>query len=150
MGRLRKVLVLGMVLLPVLTEAKDIYVPGSYTTIQAAVNAANNGDTIYVSAGTYNEVVSINKGIALVGNGTPTITASGLGYTNAVIFDGNATNNASISGFKITGATESWPNGSGIYCTNGSPTINHNTISKNGNYGILCNSSSPSITNNTI
>lgn len=133
MDSLKKVLgfvgVLGiLVLLPVLIEAKDIYVPGSYTTIKAAVNAVNPGDRIYVSAGTYNEAVYINRGIALVEVGTPTITAKELSNINTVTFEGTKINNASISGFIITGATGYWPNGSGIYCNNGSPTITNNTI----------------------
>jgi len=71
-------LVLGMGLMAGLVEAADLYVPVGYATIQSAVNAANNGDTITVSAGTYTEAVYINKGIALVGAGSnsTTITAS--------------------------------------------------------------------------
>ena len=140
------VLVLGMVLIAGMVEAVSLYVPGSYTTIQAAVNAANNGDTIYVSAGTYNEAVYINKGIALVGVGTPTITAQGLGYTHTVTFNGVQMNNALISGFIITMAQNVYR---GIYCNQGSPTITNNIISWNG-IGIECNNSSPIIINNTI
>jgi len=123
---------------------------GTYTTIQAGVNNCPVGGTVSVAAGTYTEAVSINKRITLIGKGTPTITAGGLGYTNTVTFDGNDTDNASISGFRITGATGDWPNGSGIYCTNGSPTINYNTISGNSFNGIHCHSSSPFINHNTI
>ncbi|MEW6102857.1 MAG: hypothetical protein AB1630_03415 [bacterium] len=43
------------------------YVPGSYVTIQAAINASANGDTIYVSAGSYPEAIYLNKNIALIG-----------------------------------------------------------------------------------
>ena len=50
------VLALGMALGAGAGEAKVITVTGSYTTIQEAVNAAVNGDTITVSAGTYPEV----------------------------------------------------------------------------------------------
>ena len=75
------VLVLGMVLIGSLVSAADLYVPGSYTTIQAAVDVAITGDTIYVSAGIYTEAVYVNKGIALVGIGTPTISG------NEVTFD---------------------------------------------------------------
>ncbi|MFH1860491.1 MAG: right-handed parallel beta-helix repeat-containing protein, partial [bacterium] len=125
------------------------------TTIQAGVNACPVGGTVSVSAGTYTEAVYINKRIALVGAGSSstTITAAGLGATNTVTFSGTATDNASISGFKITGATGNWPagTGNGIYCHQGSPTITNNTISGNSYAGIYClYSSSPTITNNTI
>src|SRR5260221_5172520 len=39
----------------------DINVPTQYASIQAAVNAAVDGNTICVNTGTYNEDVSINK-----------------------------------------------------------------------------------------
>ncbi|MFH0774619.1 MAG: hypothetical protein V2A53_03880 [bacterium] len=52
----------------------------------------------------YTEAVYVNKRIALVGVETPTIIAGGFG--NTVTFEGNTTNNASISGFMITGAIE--------------------------------------------
>ena len=38
-----------------------------YSTIQAAVNAANSGGTVNVVAGTYNETVSISKALTLNG-----------------------------------------------------------------------------------
>ncbi|HET8562436.1 MAG TPA: choice-of-anchor Q domain-containing protein, partial [Candidatus Binatia bacterium] len=46
-------------------RAMTIVVPDSYTTIQAAINAANPGDTIIVRPGTYSENVTINKPIVL-------------------------------------------------------------------------------------
>lgn len=53
MNGLKKVLVLGVLgmgLMAGMVESADLYVLGSYTTIQAGVNAANHGDTIYVAA----------------------------------------------------------------------------------------------------
>jgi Ca2+-binding RTX toxin-like protein len=47
---------------------------GSYTTIQAAIDAASAGDTILIGAGTYNENVTVNKdGLTLIGAGDSTI-----------------------------------------------------------------------------
>jgi len=42
---------------------------GDYTTIQAAVDAAEDGETILVEAGTYYENVVVNKSISLIGAG---------------------------------------------------------------------------------
>jgi len=41
--------------------AATIYVPDDYPTIQAAVDAANPGDTIIVSPGIYTEQIIIKK-----------------------------------------------------------------------------------------
>ncbi len=59
----------------------DIYVDDSggkdHTTIQAAVDAANPGDTIYIWDGTYNENVVIDKNLTLIGNGSQTTIVDG-------------------------------------------------------------------------
>ncbi len=44
-----------------------LLVPQAYATIQAAVNAANNGDMIIVSPGEYNENIDIDKEISVIG-----------------------------------------------------------------------------------
>ena len=58
-----------------------------YTTIQAAVNAAQNGDTINVgSTGSpYNETVYVNKQLTFVGSNNPTVTAFVLQTTPVTI-----------------------------------------------------------------
>jgi parallel beta-helix repeat protein len=61
--------------------AATINVPGNYPTIQAAVNAANPGDTIIVQPGTYNESVVVNKSIKIHGapnKPNPVVDATGV------------------------------------------------------------------------
>jgi hypothetical protein len=57
--------------LPVKAEAKTIIVPDDYSTIQDAINAANEGDTIFVRKGVYegaeNQTLMINKTLSLKG-----------------------------------------------------------------------------------
>jgi parallel beta-helix repeat protein len=51
-------------------DGKVLNVPGSYSTIQGAINAASSGDTVLVANGTYTETLSISKDIVLKGNST--------------------------------------------------------------------------------
>ena len=70
-------LVLGGV--STVAEAETLKVPGDYATIQAAVDAASDGDTISVKRGTYGENVVIDgsrpgeNNLTLRGQGKPII-----------------------------------------------------------------------------
>jgi pectin methylesterase-like acyl-CoA thioesterase len=46
-------------------KAADLYVPTNYDTIQAAINAANNGDTVWVKDGIYTG--ANNKNLTWIG-----------------------------------------------------------------------------------
>lgn len=84
--------------------------PGNYTTIQAAINDANNGDTVFVYNGTYYENVIINKdSLQLLGeNKTNTIIdGNNSGHGIAIPIPSNYIN---ISNFTVRNA-----NGSGIF-----------------------------------
>jgi len=48
--------------------AADLYVPADYSTIQAAVNAAQSNDTIHIDAGVYaGQILISNKSLTLMG-----------------------------------------------------------------------------------
>jgi hypothetical protein len=65
-----------------------------YTTVSAAIAAANSGDTIYIWPGTYTESITLTPGINLVGQskfsvyivGTATFSTAGTVYCEHIIF----------------------------------------------------------------
>ncbi len=50
-----------------LVEAATLKVPGSYATIQGAIDAASAGDTIKISKGRYTENIVVNKSLTIRG-----------------------------------------------------------------------------------
>ncbi|MFQ6067956.1 MAG: hypothetical protein ACE5KD_00275, partial [Candidatus Bathyarchaeia archaeon] len=62
------------------SKAGILTVPDDYSTIQEAINNANEGNTIFVRNGTYYEHVVVNKTVLLLGEGR-----------NTTIIDGNQT-----------------------------------------------------------
>ncbi len=61
-------LALCLSLLASTVQAAQIDVPGDYSTIQAAVNAAQTGDQINVGEGVYEENVSVDKSLTIIGD----------------------------------------------------------------------------------
>jgi hypothetical protein len=140
-----------MLLLPMLfslihadpARAATINVPTDYATIQEAIAAAAEGDTITVDAGTYNENIVIDKGLTLEGASGATISpTAGPGIEVdvstrefPVTIDGftiepQGTATDSAQGIVIGSATATLP----IY----SVTISNNTITTQDiNMGIL-------------
>jgi len=58
---------------------ETILVPDDYPTIQVAIDAAHQGDTIFVRAGIYYECVVVNKALRLIGENADTTVISGGG-----------------------------------------------------------------------
>ena len=57
-----------VLIIPINADSRTIIVPDDYSTIQGAINVANEGDTIFVKKGTYEEqTLVINKTISLIG-----------------------------------------------------------------------------------
>jgi parallel beta-helix repeat protein len=88
---------------------------GNYTSIQEAVNNAQNGDTIVVSPGIYMENVNVNKEIAIISNtdlsGDKTNRTYVIGAIPANDVFSIRSNNVRITGFHIVGG----PSGMDMY-----------------------------------
>jgi hypothetical protein len=146
-----------------LATAATINVPGDQGTIQAGINAANNGDDVVVAAGTYMEAINFfGKAITVrSASGEPGDTIiDGNGADHVVRFVSGEDPNTVLSGVTITGgiAGGSHPdnNGGGIFCINSSPLVtqciisgNVTTLSGNGG-GIYCDLSGATMIRCTI
>ena len=106
--------------------------PGDFNSIQAAIDDANDGDTVFVAPGTYKEDVIMKDGVNLQGAGAEETTIDGCGMYTVV----RGANNCRLDGFTITGYVDYDING--VYCEHAqSFTISHNIIKNNSYYGIF-------------
>jgi beta propeller repeat protein len=182
---MRKTILLSLFLLLISTArspAETRLVPGNYRTIQLAINASSDGDVVFVSPGTYRGNINfLGKNITVTSTDpddseiVATTIISGSGQGSVVTFENGESPEVVLSGFTITGGYGTvdttipeagyiyW--GSGIFCSNSSPTIKNNVISNNngpfrieGNEiaalgyggGIATVLASPIITNNIL
>jgi parallel beta-helix repeat protein len=140
-------------------EDSAFMVPGDYSTIQEAISAASNGDTVYVGAGTYSPSkngemfpIYMKNGVSLVGEGADVCILDAEETSKVIVCNFITKTSTKIEGFTITNGSGDF--GAGIFCFWLSyPAITNNIItgnraSKGG--GIYCWFSSPSIINNVI
>lgn len=129
---------------------KVIQIPQEFTSIQDAIDAAGNKDTILIQNGIY--TCSGDTGLDL--NGKCLIIKSAVGPENTIIDCNGATNgilidqrdslSSSIFGLTIKNAVN------GIYCINSFPKIDNCIITQNTENGILIDHASPLIDNCNI
>lgn len=92
-------IIIGFMLMLGIASAATLNVPTQYKTIQKAVNAAHDGDTINVASGTYKEKVMIaDKSLSFVGQKGkyPTVYGFEMRWTS------DKTGAANVNGFRIT------------------------------------------------
>ena len=139
-----------------------INVPYDYSTIQSALSAANETDTVLVQPGTYTENIiwPETNGIKLISAGDSSNTIIDGGGLSSVIYMNPQTvtidTTTLIQGFKITnGGNVS--NGAGMYLANSNPKIislicsdNMASGSQGKGAGMYLNNSNPAISNSII
>lgn len=135
-----------------------INVPANQPTIQAAINAASNGDTVLVAPGTYNENINFNgKAITVTSSaGAAQTIIDGGGIGPVVTFNTNETISSTLNGFTLQhgiSTANSLYTGAGVFVYFSAPTITNNIIQNNNGCnggGIGVYYGSPLIRANTI
>jgi predicted outer membrane repeat protein len=106
-------ILLSSALAPGRAQAKRIFVPRQHKRIQAAIDAAAVGDTIWVAAGTYFGPFVLKKRLVLFGDGGPDKTILD-GRDTVRVLHVEGVNGGGIIGFRIQNGKAA--GGSGIYC----------------------------------
>ena len=111
----------------------------NYEKIQDAINASEEGDTVIVETGIYNENVIVNKSISIKGNGNDTeINGNKNSATISIISD-----NVEIETLLITNGNSIFV--SGIIINANYTVIRNNSITCPGSYGITISDSHSSL-----
>lgn len=125
-----------------------LLVPSQYADLQAAIDAAQPGDTVLVDDGSYNGPFIISKPITVTSSSpdfSPLLTGPGL----VVSISLGAGEASEISGFTISGGTDG-----AVFATGGYPIIRNNVITENqkcgSGPGIYAYFAAATITNNEI
>jgi hypothetical protein len=109
-------------------KPKTIHVPANQPTIQAGINAAADGDTVLVAAGTYYEQINFSGKNIIVrsASGRSLTILDGSQQAGPVVrFVNGETGRALLRGFTIQGGSVCCTTyeGGGIEVVNSSPTI---------------------------
>jgi hypothetical protein len=141
---------IGILLISTVAFSATIYVPDDYSTIQEAIDAAANGDSIVVRPGTYFEnIVIIGKNVSLIGEKGPDFTVlDGSRRDTVVLFTGSSNADSLLEGFTITNGRSG--DGGGVRCDRSNLIVRNNRITLNEAYecgggGILCQGSAAAV-----
>ena len=115
--------------------ATDLLVPSEYSSMQGAINAAVDGDTVIVAPGTYNETMSISdKSITIRSSGGAAATKIDRVNGGGTIFsvNGSTEKQVTIEGFTIT----RWEISTYMVTSNGPTVVMRNDRCLQGGYGV--------------
>lgn len=132
---MRVVLILALALaISPFAYSATLEVPGSYATIQGAINSATAGDLVSVAPGTYLENIDfLGKAITIQStDGAEFTVIDGQMIASVVSFVNGEGSDSVLDGFKLTNGFSDY--GGGVYCDLASPTISNNLISNNSAY----------------
>jgi OmpA-OmpF porin, OOP family len=119
---------------------KRITVPKDARTIEAGLEKAEAGDTVFVCKGIYKEQVVLKDEVSLIGESVRETVIRGKGRGIMV----KGADKALIRNFTIENG------GKGILCENVTMTIEHNCVTGNRSSGIHCLVTLPMIRNNVV
>jgi hypothetical protein len=130
----------------------DVIAVGPGESVQAAIDLAQDGDTVAVAAGEYPEDIDFHgKAIIVVGSG-PSSVLRGSGGGPVVTFDEGETAASVLDSFTITGGHAA--RGGGILISGASPTILRNIVRDNRasaqGSGVYVEASTAELRNNLI
>jgi len=115
-------------------NARIIHVPDDEATIQAGINATENGDTVLVAPGRYRETITFGGNEIVVAGEYLTTGdeeliaqtiidgAGGNGHSVVAIREGEG-DGAELAGFTIINGSTDY--GGGVYCTSTRPLLHH-------------------------
>ncbi len=135
-----------------------INVPDDYETIQGAIDASEDGDTVLVESGEYVENINFEgKAIAVIGNpdDPSQVIIDGNEDGSVVRFDNEEDENSILTGFALTNGTgspdyEDNLSGGGIICLDAAPVLSYLKIYSNSAFdggGIYIDGSAPLLHN---
>jgi hypothetical protein len=113
-----------------ISMAANLRVPDEYATIQAAINAASDGDVVLVGPGHYRENPRITyKDVSLVSSAGPEATIIDGGSAGATVSFYNCNGSPRLEGFTVTNGSNS-----GLSIIKANPEIANCIISGNSNW----------------
>jgi parallel beta-helix repeat protein len=119
-----------------------IMVPDDYSTIQAAINAANPRDTIYVRNGIYQEHIEVNKTVTLMGESNQNTIIEAYEVEPPFCGIRITASNVTVENFNITGTCSL---GTGVVFIDASVSGCSDNVIRNNNIATAVNGSSDTL-----